>query len=326
MIRSAWREHVRRHDVALDLLQRGEGDQQPHRVERLAAEQRDQHRRGGADRRPDVGDQLGERVPGAEEQRVRLAVGEDPERPEDPQQDPRARAHDQREEQLAADVADHRALDARRVVVLRRPARARHDRAQVRADPLAVEQHVDADHDDQDQRQRRLDERAQRVLGERDELAGALGQVLAERAAAPSEPSSEICTSTPLSSSHCCTSSSVALASSTSVGTLSRNADTWSATGLASTRPIVPSTQTSAEHHDQHRDPARDARAAQQRDERVQQQRDEPADDEQQQHRAGGLEHAPQAEDRQRQEHELHPPGDDDTGVGRHDQSMVTER
>ena len=86
LMRSACANTFGRDDVALDLLQRGERDRQPQRVERLAAEQRDQHRRERADRRADVGDQLGEAVEGAEEQRVRLAVGEDPERAEDPQQ------------------------------------------------------------------------------------------------------------------------------------------------------------------------------------------------------------------------------------------------
>src|SRR3954470_6456469 len=57
-------------------------------------------------------------------------------------------------------------------------------------------------------------------------------------------PSCAICTSIPLSSSQVWTLASVAFASSTISGTLSRNADTWSATGLDSTMPIVPTTQT----------------------------------------------------------------------------------
>ena len=71
-------------------------------------EQRDQDRRHRPDDRPDVGDELHQPIEGAEEDRVVLAVGEDPEHPEDPQRDRRARAHDQAEQQLAADVAGHR--------------------------------------------------------------------------------------------------------------------------------------------------------------------------------------------------------------------------
>jgi hypothetical protein len=53
-----------------------------------------------------------------------------------------------------------------------------------------------------------------------------------------------ICTSMPLRSSHDWTSASVAFASSTSSGTLSRNADTWSASGLASSTPTPVTKQT----------------------------------------------------------------------------------
>src|SRR4029079_16469301 len=48
---------------------------------------------------PDVRDQLGEAVEGAERERVRLAVGEDPERAQDVERHSRARAHDHREQQ-----------------------------------------------------------------------------------------------------------------------------------------------------------------------------------------------------------------------------------
>ena len=146
-------EQVRRDDVALELLQHGEGDDQPDGVQRVAAERRDDHGRERADGRADVRDQLGEAVERAEGERVRLAVREDPQRAEDPQHDPGARAHDQAEQQLAADVAEQRGLDARREVVLRRAVARRDHSAHDRADPVAVDQHVDGEHDHEDQRE-----------------------------------------------------------------------------------------------------------------------------------------------------------------------------
>ena len=117
------------------------------------------HRRERADRRADVRDQLREAEPRAERDRVRLALGEDPERAEHVQHQPGARAHDQAEQELAAHVAEQRRLDAGREVVVRRPVAGRHDGARDRADPVAVDQHVDRQDDDQDQREAGLDER-----------------------------------------------------------------------------------------------------------------------------------------------------------------------
>jgi hypothetical protein len=307
------REHVRGDDVALDLLQRREGDRQPQRVERLAAEQRDEHRRPGADRRADVRDQLCEAVPGAEEQRVRLAVREDAERAEHPQHQPRARAHDQREQHLAADVAEDGALDPGRVVVA---VDAVDHRPHAGADPLAVEQHVDADHDDQDQRQRGLDRRPQRVLGERHQLAGPLRQVLAERAerglALVGDLDVDPVVVEPLLD-----------IGERGVGVVDQVRHV-----VAEGRDLVGHRvgdqqddrrqhRHHAEHHDQDGEAAGHVGAPQDAHERVQQQRDERADDEQQQDRAGGLEDDPQAEDGQRQQDQLYPPRDEQPLVHR---------
>jgi hypothetical protein len=175
------REDGRRHDVALDLLQRGEHDGQPDRVERVVAEQRDQHRRRTPDRRADVRDQLGDAVERSEHERVRLPVREDPERAHDPERDARAGPHDQREEQLPPDVAEDRALDTCRVVVLGRAVPARHHGAHDRADALPVEQHVDRQDDDQDEGDRALDQSGQRLAREGNELTRSFGHAGAER-------------------------------------------------------------------------------------------------------------------------------------------------
>ena len=74
-------EHVRRHDVALELLQDREGDDQPHGVERVAAERGDHHRRERADRRADVRDQLGEAEPAPKATAYVLPSGKIPSEP-----------------------------------------------------------------------------------------------------------------------------------------------------------------------------------------------------------------------------------------------------
>ena len=81
----------------------------------------------GPDDRPDVGNELHQPVEAPEEQRVVLAIGKDAEHAEDPQRQRGARAHDQAEQQLAADVAEHRMLDEQLEVVLGRPVSGRHD-------------------------------------------------------------------------------------------------------------------------------------------------------------------------------------------------------
>src|SRR5437016_4485600 len=65
---------LRHDDVALELLDAEEEERDPERRERVLDE-RVQHRRDGAEPRPDVRDQLGESRPRAERGRVLLAVG-----------------------------------------------------------------------------------------------------------------------------------------------------------------------------------------------------------------------------------------------------------
>ena len=151
-------EDVRRDDVALELLERVKAMISHTASSGLSLSAATITGGKRADRRPDVRDQLREAEPRAERDGVRLALGEDAERAEDPQHQPGARAHDQAEQELAADVAEHRGLHARRVVVLRRPVAGRHNGAHHRPDALAVDQHVDAQDDDQDERDARLDE------------------------------------------------------------------------------------------------------------------------------------------------------------------------
>ena len=63
----------------------------------------------------------------------------------------RAGAHREAEQQLAAHVAADRVLDPGGEVVFGRAVARRHHAADERADPLAVEQHVDRQHDHEDQ-------------------------------------------------------------------------------------------------------------------------------------------------------------------------------
>ena len=81
-------EDERRDDVALELLDGDEEQRDPQAGERVA-EQRDEDRRDRAEERPEVRDELHEPEERAEDQRVALAVGEDPEHPEEPQAEAR---------------------------------------------------------------------------------------------------------------------------------------------------------------------------------------------------------------------------------------------
>ena len=154
------------------------------RVERLVAEQRDQHRREA--RRPPArcrGSAPRSRRTRRTRTRTSCPSGKIPSDAEDPQHDARARAHDQR--RTAAGRGRSRrprsgCASGSRPPACRRPA-AR-PRAPTRADPLPVEQHVDREHDDQDQRDRaprRAVSSASRVND--DELARALRDAVAER-------------------------------------------------------------------------------------------------------------------------------------------------
>ena len=108
-------------------------------------------------------------------------AGKIPSRPEDVQRQARGRAHDQAEQQLSADVARDGVLDQPGVVVLGRPVAGRHHAAHELADARAVEQHVDRQHEDQDQVEQGAGDFAQHPAAEGHDRAGALGHLVAER-------------------------------------------------------------------------------------------------------------------------------------------------
>ena len=103
------------------------------------------------------------------------ACGRRPAAAEHPQAEPGARADDQREQRLAANVRRERVLHAPQQRVLASSRRiAPVDRA---AEPLHVEQHVHRDDDQQHQREQRLADRDRRALDERDDLVRVLADV-----------------------------------------------------------------------------------------------------------------------------------------------------
>ena len=150
LIRSEIREHLGGHDMSLERLKGDEQEDDPHGADRVD-EQGDQHRGEGADDRPDVRNELHEAVEGAEEHGEVFTGREDAEQAEDVQRDGRAGAHDEAEQQLAAHVAEHRALDEQREVVLGRAVARRHDPLDELADLIAVDQQVDRQNEDQDE-------------------------------------------------------------------------------------------------------------------------------------------------------------------------------
>ena len=120
-------------------------------------------------------------------------------------------------------------------------------------------------------------------------------------------PSSLTCRSIPLRSSQAWKSASEAFASSTMSGTLRWNADTWSATGLESRKPIAVTASTTH---------AITVSTASPRGKRARRSSDtngfsssaiSAATMNSSTIGAGRAEHADDAEDRQRQQHELHP-------------------
>ena len=136
--------HLRHDDVALELLDAEEEQRDPERGERVLDE-RVQHRRDRAEPRPDVRDELGDGRPRAERERVLAAVRQQADQPEDPEPEPDAHADDQREQELALDVARDRLLHPHD-----QPAAAVRREASVDGlrQPLHVEQHVDRDDDE----------------------------------------------------------------------------------------------------------------------------------------------------------------------------------
>src|SRR6266480_5199212 len=137
--------HFRHDDMPLELLDAEEEKRDPECGERVLHE-RVQHRRGRPEPRPDVRDELGECRPRSERGGVLPAVGHEPNHPEDPQPQADAHADDQREEELALDVARDRLLHAHDQPAS--PVRRESPVYGLRQ-TLHVEQHVDRDDHDQ---------------------------------------------------------------------------------------------------------------------------------------------------------------------------------
>ena len=123
-------------------------------------------RRHGPEPRAEVGDQLREGDPGAEQDRVLRQARPQPERPEQPDTEAGAQAHDRREERLAFHVAGERLLDPDEQ--RRRPARRREAAIDRSGEPLHVEQHVDGDHEQEYQAEQQLHRPDRRALDEVD--------------------------------------------------------------------------------------------------------------------------------------------------------------
>src|SRR5438067_3826919 len=147
--------HLRHDDVSLELLDAEEEERDPERRERVLDEGVE-HRRSRAEPRPDVGNELRHAGPGAECRRVLPAVRHQPEQPEDPKAHAATHADDQREEELALDVARHRLLHPhdQPAATVRREAPI-HRVGQT----LHVEQHVDGDDDDENRVEEERDDR-----------------------------------------------------------------------------------------------------------------------------------------------------------------------
>ena len=220
----------------------------PDRGQRVV-EQRDDDRRQRAEERPDERDELHEPEEGAEGERVGLALREDAEHAEDPQRQARARAHDQAEEQLAADVAGDRALHARREVVLARAVARRHDRARRarrsarrrRACRWTARSRARA-------RSRRVMRRSQQVGAERHDLARAARGPGPAASPARSRPGAGSRCRCPRSSNSSWTSASDSFALVDDRRARRRGTTaTWSAIGLARMAPAAASVSEEAE-------------------------------------------------------------------------------
>ena len=97
--------------MPLDLVDAEEEQKDPERRHRVHDEGVDE-RRNRAEPRPEIGDQLRDRHPGTEHERVLLAAGQCADRAEEPDADAGARPDDQRHERLALHVAHERVLHA----------------------------------------------------------------------------------------------------------------------------------------------------------------------------------------------------------------------
>jgi hypothetical protein len=303
-------EDLRRDDMPLDLLQRDEQEPDPQRRERIG-EQRDQHRRQGAEERADERHELHHGEEQREGEGVGPAVGEDPQHAEDVEPDPRAGAHRDAEQQLPAHVARDGALDAGRVVVLGGAVPGRHHPPHDGPDALAVEQPVDGQHEDEDEREAGGHDRREQVGPERHDVGGAADHPVAQGLQGGLALLGDLDVDA--------LAVEVALqVVEVRVGRVHDPGDV-----VAEGRELVGGRRGQhragpAEHREERQDHQRDGHGARHpaalhdRHERVEDQRDHARDDEQPEDLAGGARQDPQREHGQRQHDELDPARDDD--------------
>src|SRR6266480_3202172 len=133
-------------------------------------------RRNRPEPRTEKRNQLGDRDPRAEHERVLLPVRQRTDHAEHPKPDSRARADDQRHERLRLHVARQGALHAHQQ---RFRARMRWEAAVERTgEPREVEEHVDRDNQDDDHTEEQLPNRDRRALQEVDDLVRVLADVV----------------------------------------------------------------------------------------------------------------------------------------------------
>ena len=111
------------------------------------------------------GNHLDHGCPDAEQQGVAVGARDEAGAPEHPHADPGAEADHRRQDQLTPHVAGERLLDP---VRQRQAVPGRKAAVDEPLEPLHVEQHVDRDHDDEDDVEERHDDRRRGSLGERD--------------------------------------------------------------------------------------------------------------------------------------------------------------
>ena len=161
--------------MSLDLVDTEEEQRDPGRGDRMHDQCVDE-RRNRSEPGAEVRDQLGDGNPGPEEQRVLLAARQPAEHAEEPEADAGARADDQRDQRLSADVAHQRVLHPNHEVLAARPRR----KAAVESvlQPREVEQHVDRDDEDDDRAEQELPDRDRSSLGKADDLVRVLADVV----------------------------------------------------------------------------------------------------------------------------------------------------
>ncbi len=153
---------------------------QPQSADGVGEQSQDQRRDRSQDR-PDVGDQLHHPIEDTERERVLAPVREDAEHAEQVQRDPGRGAHDHAEQELSADIARHGVLGQARIVVGRSAVAGGHRLAHQPADRLAVDEHVDRQHEHEHQIHERFGHFGEQSAAEGGEFRGAFGDLVLQR-------------------------------------------------------------------------------------------------------------------------------------------------